>query len=427
MKGFINKIRLMNKWFYQSRYRIFTLIFFIFLIFPTVAYPILKNILSSEKDGLNENRNMNEFEFSIQDFGTNFDNFYQDNFPFRNSLIPLYNKYYYKIYSQYFITNINGWKVIDEPEQNQSDIIELNIIDDRVKNKLNIAEEPVNIILKEEKIDEFKRIRNVLIDTDNYFNSLNKKLIIQICPRKDHIIKRMTDVTEMDLFYSYMIQNSNLSFLYPKNEFFDFPLNYMIYDEYTGHHNFIGAYVSWQEIQKKAGIATTDISSLDITESEIDVRKTAIIPYVTSGCYSYNQDLPDIRKTEYIKTILYNVAYKPEIEVEAIHNNDCYRIEFKSNNKNGQTVFVTGDSFLESQIQYAIKDFEFSYFSHLYNLSAAINNQTYRANTKRHIENADVIVVVIGENNLISTNLEHNPGLEIRLSFLLELAKEIYK
>ncbi|MCL2185311.1 MAG: hypothetical protein FWB86_05585 [Treponema sp.] len=431
MKGFFN------------RYRIFSFIFFIFLISPAVTYPILKNILSTEKDGLNENRSMNEFEFSIQNFGTNFDNYYQDNFPFRSSLIPLYNKYYNIIYSKYFAENTDisvsdepfaenaniiewKWDIIEEPEISRWDIEQTNFAEEFVKNELVIAEEPVLIELREENTDKFKRLIDRLVYVNNYFNSLNKKIIFQACPRKDYVTGRVSR-TELDFLSSYIDHNTNLSFSYPKNEYLAFPSDYMIYDEYTGHHNFLGAYISWQEIQKKAGIATTDINNLVITEFEIDIRRTVLIPYLRNSCYTYNQDLPALRKTEYIKSINYNVAYKPEIEVEVIQNYDCYRMEFKSNNKNGQTVFVTGDSFLESQIQYAVKDFEFSYFSHLYNLDAGSRNREYRNHIKRYIENADVIVIVFGENNIFSNDLEHNPGLEIRLAFLLELAEEIYR
>ena len=447
MKGFLNAVWIKTKWFYKSRYRILSCVFIIILILPTVAYPLFKNILSAERDGLNENRNLNKFEFSFQNFGANFEIFYQDNFPFRNSLIPLYNKYYNKIYSKYFTEkteNINEWDIIDEPVINELYIIEesikneLEIINESAINEWNIVEEPVNNELnifkgperndlKEEENNEFKRFMNVLIDADNYFKPLNKKIIFQVCPRKYYITSRMTSKTQTDLLSSYIDLHSNVSFSYPKNKYLAIAPEYMTYDEYNGHHNFLGAYVSWQEIQKKAGIATTDINSIDISKYEIDVRKIIAMPYNMNCCYPYNQDLPAVQKTEYITSINYNVAYKPDIKIETLHNSGCNRIEIKSNNTNGQTLFITGDSFLETQLQYAIKDFEFSNISHLYNFNTGSKNQTYRDRIKKYIESSDVIVIVIGENNLWSTNIEENPGLEYRIALILELAKEIYR
>jgi len=434
MKGFLNAIWIKIKWFCKSRYRILSCVFIIILILPTVAYPLFKNILSAERDGLNENRNLNKFEFSFQKFGANFEIFYQDNFPFRNSLIPLYNKYYNKIYSKYFAEkteNINEWEIIDETAINELYINELDIIEEPAISERNIVEEPVNNELKindlkEEENSEFKRFMNVLVEADNYFKLLNKKIIFQVCPRKYYITSRMTSRTQTELLSSYINLHSNVSFSYPKNEYLSIESKYMTYDEYNGHHNFMGAYVSWQEIQKKAGIAATDISSMEITEFEIDVRKIIAMPYNMNCCYPYNQDLPAVQKTEYITSINYNVAYKPYIEIETLYNSSCYRIEIKSNNTNGQTLFITGDSFLETQLQYAIKDFEFSNISHLYNLETGSKNQTYRDRIKKYIESADVIVIVIGENNLWSNNLEENPGLEYRIALILELAREIY-
>ena len=446
MKGIFNAAGLVINWICKSRYRIISCVFFILLVFPVVTYPLLKNILPSEKEGLIENRNLNKFEFSLQNFGANFETFYQDNFPFRNSLIPLYNKYYNSIYSRYFAEktehddeweidevviierdNIDefvniGWDTAEEPVKNDSRIAE-----EPVRNERNTAEEPVRIDSRETEISRFERFMNALAEADAYFNSLNKKIIFQACPRKRYITSRMTGITETDSLSSFIERNSNVSFSYPKNEYIANDINYMTYDEYNSHHNFIGAYISWQEIQKKAGIETTDINSIEITEFEIDARRIITTPYDITCCYPYNQDLPAVRKTEYIKSINYNVAYKPDIEIETLHNTGCFRLEFKSGSANGLTLFLTGDSFIETQIQYAIKDFEFSNISHLYNWNTGSRNQAYRDRIKGYIESADVIVIVVGENNLWNNNLEHNPGLEHRIALILELAKEIYR
>ena len=440
-RGLSYAIWLKIKWFFKSRYRILSCVFIIFLIFPTVAYPILKNILSSEIDGLIENRNLNKFEFSFQNFGANFENFYQDNFPFRNTLIPLYNKYYNSIYNKYFSENIeytdelaiieepviNEQYIVEEHTKNEWDITHLTLsAEEPAISEPEITKEPVINDLKEEEADRFKGLLDALVNADNYFNSLNKKIIFQVCPIKRYITGRMTSNTQTDLLSSYISRLSNVSFSYPKNEYLAVPSNYITYDEYNGHHNFLGAYVSWQEIKKKAGITVTDISGIEITEYEIDVRKVITTPYDITCCYPYNQDLPAVRKTEYIRSINYSVAYKPEIQIETLNNSGCFRMEFKSSNTNGQTLFITGDSFLETQIQYAIKDFEFSNISHLYNFDAGSKNQAYRDRIKRYIESSDIIVIVIGENNLWSNNLQENPGLEHRIALILELAKEIY-
>jgi len=397
-------------WVFKSRYRFLSCVFIALLIIPAVTYPVLKNVLSAERDGLNENRNLSKFEFSFLNFGANFDAYYQDNFPFRNSLIPLYNKYYNKFFGKHSAENPG----------------ELDVIEEFILTEPDIIEESVKNDFKEEEASEFTGFLNMLVDADNYFKSLNKKIIFQVCPRKNYITSRTTGINRLDSLSSYIDRNSNVSFSYPKNKYLAIEPDYMSYDEYNGHHNFLGAYVSWQEIQSKAGIAQTDISGISITEYEIDVRKIVTTPYNITCCYPYNQDLPAVRKTEHIISINYNVEYKPDIEIETLHNSGCKQLEFKSNNSNGRTLFMTGDSFLETQIQYAIKDFEFSSISHLYNFDAGGKDQTYRSRIKKYIESADVIVIVIGENNLWSNNLEHNPGLEHRLALILELAKEIY-
>jgi len=434
MVGIFYAICLFIRWMLKSRYRFLSFIFILLLIIPSVTHPVLKNVLSAEIDGLIENRNLNNFELSLQDFGANFEIFYQDNFPFRNTLIPLYNKYYNIIYSKYFNDKneyISQWD-IEEPV-----ILEWHIADDPVIDELYIAQEPVPRevplvvpVINDIQITEnetFKRFLDILIEADNYFNSHNKKIIFQVCPRKYYITSRITGATELDLLSYYISRNSTVSFSYPKNAYLAVEPGYMTYDEYNGHHNFLGAYVSWQEIQRKAGIEVINIDWADITEFEIDVRRIITTPCNITCCYPYNQDLPAVRKTEYITSINYIIPYKPDTEIETIHNSSCFWLEYKSNNTNGQTLFLTGDSFLETQIQYAIKDFEFVNISHLYNYEVGSRSQTYRDRIKKYIESSDVIVIVIGENNFRSNNLEHNPGLEHRLALILELAREIYR
>jgi len=444
MKNIIKKIWQKLTWGFRNRYRFISCIFIIILILPTVTFPILKNVLPTEIDGLIENRNLNKFEFSIENFGANFEIFYQDNFPFRNTLIPLYNKYYNLIYTEYFAKNTEShfdwnitedikedkWPIFEEPqwliaEQPVKD--EQIIIDEPLKNELIIIPQQSARNDTREEIDIYKRFLDHLTEADDFFNSLDKKIIFQICPRKRYITNRTTGLTEMDLLVSYISSNSNVNFSYPKNEYLEASQNFMTFDEYNSHHNFIGAYVSWQDVQRKAGIEVTDISSIDVSEFQVDIRRIITTPYNINCCYTYNQDLPAVRKTEHILSTNYNVAYMPDTEIETIHNSGCYHIEFKSSNSNGQTLFITGDSFFETQIQYAIKDFEFSNVSHLYNFDVGRKNPAYRERIKNYIENADVIVIVIGENNLWHDDLEHNPGLEYRLSLILELAKEIYE
>ncbi|MCL2276838.1 MAG: hypothetical protein FWC21_02975 [Treponema sp.] len=446
MKNIMKTLWRKITWVFRSKYRFLSLIFIALLVLPTATFPLLKDILPSEINGLIENRNLSEFEISFQNFGSNFETFYQDNFPYRNSLIPLYNKYYNIIYNAYFARNtedFNEWEAGEEFRESEWLILEQLVKDEGfifeqlIKDEELIADQPeknevINIGQPARndaraEIDLFKRLLDVLVEADDYFKALNKQIIFQVCPRKRNIINRVTSVTEMDLIVSYINSNSSVSFSYPKNEYLEASSRYMTFDEYNGHHNFLGAYVSWQDIQRKAGIATTDLSGIEISEFQVDIRRIITTPYNISCCYTYNQDLPAIRKTEHIISTNYNVAYMPDIEIETLHNSGCYHLEFKSSNKNGLTLFLTGDSFFETQIQYAIKDFEFSNISHLYNFDAGSRNRVYRERIKRYIESADVIVIVIGENNLWHNDLEHNPGIEHRLSLIMELAREIYK
>jgi len=411
---------------FKSRYRILSCIFVFVLILPTVTHPILKNVLSTETDGLIENRNLNKFEFSLWNFGANFEIYYQDNFPFRNSLVPLYNKLYNKIHGSQSIENTEytgDLDIFEEPVIN-----ELAIAEEYEENDLVIIEASEKDNVKEEEIDDFTRCFNIIVEADNYFNSINKKIIFQVCPEKHYITNRITAKTRSDLLFSRFNQYSNVSFSYPKNEYSAIHENYMIYDEYNSHHNFLGAYISWQDVQRKTGITTMDIDNgMEITEFEIDIRKIITTPFDIICCYAYNQDLPAARKTENIKSFNYMIPYKPDIKIETLHNSGCKQMEFKSDNSNERTLFITGDSFLETQVQYAIKDFEFTNVSHLYNYDAGYKDHTYRNLIKKYIKSADVIVIVIGENNLWKSDLRHNPGLEYRTALILELAKEIYQ
>gem|GEM_PF-6740816 len=75
-----------------NKEKVLAICFIVILLVPTVLFPIFKNVLRTEKGDLNENRNLKKFIPSFNNFGSAFEDYYNDHLPFRNTFIKLYQK-----------------------------------------------------------------------------------------------------------------------------------------------------------------------------------------------------------------------------------------------------------------------------------------------------------------------------------------------
>jgi hypothetical protein len=148
-----------------------------------------------------------------------------------------------------------------------------------------------------------------------------------------------------------MIEHSAVKITYPLKQMFSSKaLGYEPYYKFDTHHNSMGAFVAYSELQKLMNIPTTDIRDLTINERTItggDLANFILQP----GLFGAKE---------------YDITYNP------IQQN--------------QNIAFFGDSFRSNQVQYLTKDF--TTVNHFHRSEIADTDPI-----KNAINSADIIVV----------------------------------
>jgi hypothetical protein len=376
MKQVFEKVWQGVKFWFSNRYRILAVCFIVVLVTPTLAFPILRNHLRTEKQGLNENRNLAEFKFSFNDFGSSFETYYNDHLPFRNSFIKLYKR----------LNGIVVDKVKDQVEKITDDVplvITNNVVQGKngwlfYAGEGNLDFFQGDYLFSDAELAEFTESIALV---DKYLASIGKTLVLQVCPNKENIysefmpnLKVATEYKLVDRLVDYIRQNSRVQVSWAKSELLQNKLKYENYYRNDTHHNRMGAYISYQQLQKKIGIKPTKIEDLKVAAYE-----------------SNGGDLA---------AMLGRVGEFPGVD---------YNIEYSNPAPSQKKLWFLGDSFSGNQIPFIKADFPNAIIDHYwfltdpqYDLAAARERLVY-ADTiviecvERYVRNFPYILYVLME------------------------------
>lgn len=323
--------------------------FCILLIVPVFTYPLLKKY---DKLKLNENRTLANLPKLNVNFFSNFDKYFNDNLPFRNYFINMYQKIFNKIDDEYFkimnkhnipyyiekngvISGKNGWYFYSA-EGSLYDYTGINLP-------------------SQQQLEECaQKVRKI----DAYFKSQGKTFVIYVAPNKEEIyseympdaIPVKNQIKKTDMYVDYLSKNTNVKIVYPKNELIDAKNDKYTYYQYDTHWNSYGSYIGTMKLLESLGMK----NDYDIT-------------YTETGRTIGGTDLLNMLNISSVYENDYSISYREDItyKVEEIDPSKMNRRTI-STNTNNKKLLLLGDSFHEFMIPFLSKEFENAYYGKIY-------------------------------------------------------------
>ena len=324
--------------------KLYVLFFIIFFILPTILY----GMANTSGDENLENRNMAEkpvFSIkNIQTFPGDYENYYNDNLPYRTDLIKanalLNLKFFKQSPENKVIIGKDGWLFYDPPIEDSDPIGQCT--GDKLSN------------------DSLEYIANNLTKIRDTLKSEEREFIPMLCPNKESIYGKyflpsyynFDNYTMGDQLADYLQKNTDLNFVYTKKNIIDAINKYPNYDFYykvDTHWNYLGGYIAAKDLLKSMDILIPEFSEISISSVPGrvgDLSNMTGIPeyFISDELYTvdgYIQELP---------------SQNPDI---------ASVITYKNAQGNGKSVLVVRDSFSEGLYPYLNSTFSEVNYIHM--------------------------------------------------------------
>ena len=255
--------------------------------------------------------------------------------------------------------------------------------------------------------DEYENyIRNIGMLND-ICKEKGKQLIILICPEKEEIYSEymptmeIKDEEELPIkIKKYIEENTDITYLYPKEAILSEKDKYRLYKKYDSHWNKVGAYIAVTEIYKKLGMKYTPIEELRVERIPETLKDLAF--------------LGNVNADNYTDSFEYIVHYKDDAKVTMIDKglpkgtSDMVSM-YQSNTSNYKSLFFYGDSYRLNMVDFMNKDFENSTFMQ--------READFTKTLVERLKESDVIII---------EEVERNSG-NILIDMVVKLQKALIK
>ena len=228
---------------------------------------------------------------------------------------------------------------------------------------------------------------SVMTETRNVCNDAGKEFRVLICPDKETIypeyyptVEFSSDYRRPQVIYDYMKANTDVGFLYPKDELKSAKRVCRLYYAYDSHWNGAGGYVGSRSLLGSLGI---ELKSL------YDCAPAECVPVSGDLVLLGNLDIAD-----YDDDVDYYIDSNPDATIMSVNElaEDGKVEEYVSTAQNKKKLVIIGDSYSEQMMRY-IAD-EFARVTFIHKLSA--DNPA----AGEVIRNADIIVIESVERNV---------------------------
>ncbi len=217
---------------------------------------------------------------------------------------------------------------------------------------------------------------------------VGKRLVILICPEKEEIYPEYMPTMEIKDYVEvpidireYVKANTDVTYIYPKEELLKHKKNYLVYKKYDSHWNAIGGFIAANEIKKALGLPTTSLRDMKLKK----------VPTMDADLAFYgNTSVENLPMT--FKYVFEN--YKPTHIVERVFAKNPVTLDsFTTHCEQGfnRKVFLIGDSFREALQEFIIKDFKELYCNTYTNATDGF--------IREEVKRADDIVITLVERN----------------------------
>ena len=269
---------------------------------------------------------------TILDFPKNFDDYYNDNLPFRKKLREYWTNFNYELFN----TTVDSRVLMGTN----------GMLFYRGDQSIEQAQGTVQFTLEDKKYILSKLKENV-----DKLKEMGIDTYVLIAPNKENVyreylpktIQIKSEISRTEDLINYIRENSDINIVYPKDELLRVKSRYPVYRWYDTHWNKVGACIGAVSLQKKIDPNFSyNFSKMKVAElEERDSRDLA--------------NFANLDETLYENLVKVDDFY-PDIEYK-IEKHEKYEI-YTSNSKNKKTVLFIGDSFREDMREYFSKLYE---------------------------------------------------------------------
>lgn len=242
---------------------------------------------------------------------------------------------------------------------------------------------------------------------------LGKQFIIHICPEKEEVypeymptLDKVDEIERPIKIREYLKENTDINYIYPKEDIISKKSNYVLYKKYDSHWNYIGAYIALNKIKETMGLRTIPLYDLGLEKGIEETCDLAFFGGIPSDTLKPSID--------------YKITdYKAENNFEKIWIKQDFSSEaFMSTCERGEDrkVLLIGDSYREAIVPFATRDFKEFYCTSFMNTTAQF--------VKEQAKRVDTIIVLLVERNETETL---NNIIELLYRYLKEYENEYDK
>lgn len=217
---------------------------------------------------------------------------------------------------------------------------------------------------------------------------VGKRLVILICPEKEEIYPEymptmeITDEVEVPIdIREYIKKNTDITYIYPKEELIKHKKNYLVYKKYDSHWNAIGGFIAANELKKALGFETKPLRSYKL--KKVPTLDADLAFYGNTSAESLPITFKYVFEDYKQNHIIERVFVKNPLTLDS-YTTHC---EQGFNRK----VFLIGDSFREALQEFITKDFKEFYCNTYTNATDGF--------IKEEVKRADDIVIALVERN----------------------------
>ena len=233
-------------------------------------------------------------------------------------------------------------------------------------------------ILSEEEMKEWASLCQELKDA---CDEKGIKLGMMIMPNKEQVYPEYmpsysvkTTEKREDVFAKYMMENTDVDFVYPIDELKAGKKYYEMYFPYDTHWTQAGAFVGLMALYEKMGIETTNINDLEVLPTKFTQKGLIDTGSLDADMY--------VNDTDYV------IFYKPEYTVNWFEGEKSFILPSNvyrstSNNPNNEKVLMIGDSFRLAMIPYLSQDYS----------TLCVAHRNALDEVKDDLKDADVLII----------------------------------
>lgn len=330
-------------------------------------------------------------EFHVENYTKQLEAYYDDNAPFRSTLISWHHKLsgaLERVYGNYLQMPLT--RLIYGADS--GDFLAPQIVGDIVllgrENWLfytgddSISYYRGTNILEQEQMAIYL---DLMVQLQKLCDEKGIQLQFLILPNKEQVYSQYMPsyviedtYRRTDRFVDYVREHSDVPLIYPLQELQQAGSYWQTYHQYDTHWNHAGAYIGTQALYKALGLPTTDLQNLEVARSAATTSDLLILGGLDASQYPAEQD--------------YAIDYRPEVTLTEVQG-DLQPMSIysaRSDCSNDTNFVMIGDSFRCFMIDYLAKDFSHSVITYR---ETSDNRTDYPMEVVESIRNADILVM----------------------------------